>query len=137
MGIVLLGLAFGCGDDVDPAFGPDYQRVKRQAEAFGNELVRTFDRAGPSGDAGLAPRFERLADRAASLDRRLAGMRPPDSARSQVEALRDSLQRLRRDLTGVLSAFRQYNPGLWVSSRARAARHLSALRRIAAGASGQ
>jgi hypothetical protein len=133
LGFVLLGLAFGCGDDVDSDFGPDYRRVQRQVEAFGNEVARTFELAGPSGDALVAPRFERLADRATSLDRRLAELRPPDSARSELAELRASLGRLRRDLRGVLSALREYNPGRWVSSRASAATHLRALRRVAAG----
>jgi len=137
LGFVLLGLAFGCGDDVDADFGPDYQRVKRQVNAFGNEVARTFDLAGPSGDALVAPRFRRLAERATSLDRRLAEMRPPDSARSELAELRASLGELGRDLRGVLSALREYNPGRWVRSRARAATHLRALRRIAAATAGQ
>jgi hypothetical protein len=134
---MLTALAVGCSDDVDPAFSPNYERVKRQAEALGNEVAGTFKLAGPSGDAEVAPRFERLADRAASIDRRLAELHPPDSARSQVAALRASLQRLRRDLKGVFLAFRRYNPGLWVKSRVSAAKHLGALRRLVAGSAGQ
>lgn len=120
-----------CGGGNPGKFRSQYTGDQRQVRVFGNEVARTFASAREVGDVEVVPQLERLTARAKALDRRLAALAPPDSARPRLARLRAALDALRGDLVRVVEAIHSYSPGDWLNATSQTAADLRTMRNAA------
>lgn len=101
-----LAVAAGCGGDDSKKKAADFNKGAKAATAQTSQLGTDLGSASSQTDAQLAVGFRGLTTRARAIVAKLRALKPPDSARKDVDALAAALSTGAKDLDAIATAAR-------------------------------
>lgn len=103
---MLVACSGGDSKKSDDAFKTDAKAATAQTTQLGADLAAAVQSAGSTSDAKLAKTFEALTTRGRALVARLKALKPPNSARQEVDDLIAALTTGAKDLDAIATAVR-------------------------------